>query len=87
MKSKGLCITCKHKKTCVHVQDEKNPIFHCDEYELITTKTNQAQTNEIEDKEELSQTEYSGICINCDNRMDCKIRCKTSVIWHCEKYI
>lgn len=87
MKLKSICITCKYEKTCIFKQDIKNPIFHCEEYELVPTQTNQAQTNRIEAKEELSMTEYTGICMNCDNKMECNIRCKTSVIWRCEEYI
>lgn len=29
---------------------------------------------------------YTGLCVNCDNREDCKIRNNDFVIWHCEEY-
>lgn len=87
MKSKSICITCKYERTCIFKQYTKNPVFHCEEYELVPTQTNQVQINSIEVKEELSVTEYTGICTNCDYKMECNIRCETSVLWHCEEYI
>lgn len=29
---------------------------------------------------------YTALCTNCDERLYCKIRNNTSVIWHCEEY-
>ncbi len=33
------------------------------------------------------EVKYTGLCVNCDNRKDCKIRDNAHVIWHCEEYI
>ena len=30
---------------------------------------------------------YTGLCVNCDNRKDCKIINSDFVIWHCEEYL
>lgn len=35
---------------------------------------------------EKTEEKYSGLCINCDKRKDCKIRNNECVIWHCEEY-
>ena len=86
MKSKSICASRKNEETCILLKDAKSPILHCEEFELVPTQMNQEQNNRAETKEELSSTEYTGLCINCDNREECNIRCKTSVIWHCEKY-
>ncbi len=37
-------------------------------------------------KKEKEKSEYSGLCSNCDNRQNCKIRDKNFVVWHCEEY-
>ena len=84
--SKSICITCKYEKTCIYLKDTKDPIFHCEEYELVSNQISKEQNNKTKAKEELSPNEYTGICVNCDNRKECTIRCKTSVIWHCEEY-
>lgn len=86
MKSKSICTSCKNVETCIFLKDAKSPILHCEEFELAPTQINQEQNNRAETKEELSSTEYTGLCINCDNREECNVRCKTSVIWHCEEY-
>lgn len=87
MKSKGICNTCKHERTCILIQGEKSPIFNCEKYELVPTQTKQEQNSKIEVTEEISLADYSGICINCDYRVECTLRCKTSVIWHCEEHL
>ncbi len=35
---------------------------------------------------EMKKLEYTGLCTNCDNRKECKIRDKDFVVWHCEEY-
>jgi len=87
MNTKGICITCKHEKTCIFLRDAKKPIYCCEEYELFPTQIDNEQNNKPEVKKKHSTNEYTGICLNCDNREECKIRCKTSIIWHCEEYI
>ena len=34
-----------------------------------------------------TKVKYTGLCVNCDNREDCKIRNSDYVIWHCEEYL
>ncbi|MBI9067470.1 MAG: hypothetical protein JEZ09_09275 [Salinivirgaceae bacterium] len=48
---------------------------------------------EVSSKEEKSEKEtksdvqnYTALCVNCDERANCKIRNNTSAIWHCEEY-
>ena len=43
---------------------------------------------EIVNKKRLTNQEikYTGLCINCDKREECKIRNNEPVIWHCEEY-
>jgi len=82
----SICTRCKNKGTCIIQEGAKIPILYCEKFELVPNQKNQEQNNTMETKEELSSTEYTGLCINCDNKEDCNIRCETSVIWHCEKY-
>lgn len=34
-----------------------------------------------------SSTDYTGLCINCDNRVTCQMRNNDSVKWHCEEFV
>ena len=36
--------------------------------------------------EKQHEPRYTGLCTNCDNRVDCRIRNNDFVIWHCEEY-
>ena len=44
----------------------------------------------VPEVEELNEIEneltYTGLCVNCDNREECKLRNDEIVIWHCEEY-
>jgi hypothetical protein len=33
------------------------------------------------------KVQFTGLCVNCDNKTDCKIRKAEYVIWHCEEYL
>lgn len=33
------------------------------------------------------EEKFTGLCVNCDNRKECKIRNNEFVIWHCEEYL
>ena len=86
IKSKSICTSCKNVETCIYLKDANSPILHCKEFELVPTQISQEQNNKVEIKDELCSIEYTGLCIICDNRDECDVRCKTSVIWHCEEY-
>lgn len=86
MKSNNICTSCKNAESCIFLKNAKSPILHCEEFELVPTQISQKQDKIEEIKEEISSTEYTGLCINCAHREECDVRHITSVIWHCEEY-
>jgi hypothetical protein len=87
MKNEGLCQTCIYNGICMFKTDSSQPINFCEEFNsgldilmedpLIMTNKERIPTN----------TQQTGLCINCDNRNDCSIRNSNHVIWHCEEYL
>jgi hypothetical protein len=51
---------------------------------VITKKGLKTRNAGLHEKQH--EPRYTGLCVNCDNREDCKIRNNDFVIWHCEEY-
>ncbi len=85
MNVEGLCSTCKNKNTCIFLKNATGPIISCEEFENIETSSvlkEKARKEEPKDYFELKK----GLCVNCENRMDCKFEKPESGVWHCEEY-
>lgn len=83
----GICTTCKHKESCVYLQNSVEPVYHCEEFyqeEAAAITTEPEVSTEAEDVDEV--VEYKGLCKNCDHRMTCVYSKSESGIWNCEEY-
>jgi hypothetical protein len=91
---KGLCTNCKYAKNCVFLDNSKNQLNQCEEYELMPfTPTDEEvlqrisnSINELLSDSADSKT-YTGLCQNCDERKKCGSTDPERVIWNCEEYV
>lgn len=94
LRRRSLCCTCDHEEDCITVREVVTPVIHCELFECApvapqagvklcvgTRATAPANTPPRQEPEGLM-----GLCVNCDNRFDCGIRCQEGGVWHCEEY-
>lgn len=83
----GICSTCKHSNGCAYLSNHDDPIYHCNEFEIVETKTAKTAVAEPKVESEKADTQnFKGLCVNCAQRHTCKINKPESGIWHCEEY-
>jgi len=88
----GLCSTCKHAPFCTFPRDSQKPVLNCEEFEVDTDPlvNNVDNDHPVETvsanpgKNKLKK--FTGLCSNCDNRMNCSFKKPEGGIWHCEEY-
>jgi len=82
MNTNSICTSCRHEDYCIHIEHSAENILQCEEFEL-----NLVPKQEIIAEDQPSAKEnYSGLCKNCLNRINCMHRNVDSVVWHCEDY-
>lgn len=94
LRSRSLCCTCAHEEDCITVRDIVTPVIHCELFECgplgcqpSETLRVQTQAPTLGNAPAPQEPEgLMGLCVNCDNRIDCGIRCHEGGIWHCEEY-
>ncbi len=92
----GLCITCNYGPTCVRRQHHGKPVWYCEEFDDYMPSPSKAViSNSILmpdislDKPQVKEesAEYSGLCVNCDNRRICALLKPESEVLQCNEYI
>lgn len=89
MSNNSICITCDNEPGCVYLSKPGRSIFSCEEF-YLDHKTEDKYEEVVKIEKERIEKEnsiYSGLCVNCELRKDCKIRNENFVIWHCEEYL
>ena len=83
----GLCSTCDHQSVCCHVERASQPILHCEEFFAYAPPPARAVTQVCAQAETGGEAQhFTGLCVNCDHRLDCKNAGCEGGIWHCEEY-
>lgn len=92
MNLNSICSSCRHEDNCTFIDHSPNAILMCEEFELeiVEKKINKKTSEEPKalNGSALShvKSEFTGLCVNCEDRADCK-SCKSDfVVWHCEEY-
>ena len=92
--SQGLCLTCNNAPSCFYHQS-RGPALFCelfDNYAPLAFQTDVAMappaaTPSVTDRAaEGEAAEYTGLCMNCENRRVCKHPKPEGGVWHCENY-
>ena len=94
MNYNSICSSCQHESTCSFINHSSKPIIMCEEFEIqIPSEKKKARVYSarkapvLMKSKSIKQAQYfTGLCMNCDNRMTCKLRSNTSIVWHCEEY-
>lgn len=89
---RGLCLTCKQANTCNFPRDIGRPIMNCEEFDgYVLHKTSKETPYRVHSRSSSTCrskeiTEYTGLCINCDNRKTCSFPKSGKTVWCCEEY-
>jgi hypothetical protein len=87
MKKEGICQNCIYKEDCIYKIDSKQQIIYCEEHNSCLPIKTEKPLQKSEAILVVTNSKFTGLCINCDNRNDCTLRNSNHVIWHCEEYI
>ena len=92
--SQGLCSTCNNAPSCFY-HASRGPALFCelfDNYAPPAVQTSVAKTplaatpSIARTAVEEEAAEYTGLCMNCENRRTCGHLKPEGGIWHCEDY-
>ncbi len=94
LRRRSLCCTCAHEADCITVRDVLTPIIHCELFECGQSECGPKDTLRVEPRTPAPEDTPTrqepeglmGLCVNCDKRFDCAIRCPEGGVWHCEEY-
>ncbi len=89
--SVGLCSTCNNSTSCVYRKKRGMDAIYCemfDGYALPESRDNGDHDKEtaLPTTETTVQSNFKGLCINCDNRDFCTLPRPEGGVWHCEEY-
>ncbi len=85
----SLCTNCRHQSACSFLAKTPVPIVSCELYEcgppeaprLRVLRTAPAPAAAPDGAEAAS-----GLCVNCENRSDCRLPRPAGGVWSCEEY-
>jgi hypothetical protein len=85
----GLCSTCKYSRSCIFRKEERHPVHECNEFEIASidapAASHEVVTN-IGTNDSMPDRRYKGLCMNCENRLNCRFASTDGGVWHCEEY-
>ena len=87
-KYNGLCITCKHRETCMYAKNPERCAVHCEEFEAesaFVPKKHKVAPNPVRDRVYHKDAPL-GLCVNCNKFPECKFRKPECGVWFCEEY-
>ena len=87
--SKSLCVNCVNRDDCTYLTGAAAPIHSCEMYDYgQSTKTRLVLVSPLGNTVEphSSDTPLLGLCINCDNRKNCRFEKPAGGVWYCEEY-
>ncbi len=87
MNYNSICSSCRHESSCTFINHSPNAILMCEEFEIEAVEKKEIEQALTSLLIINSSTDYTGLCINCDNRVTCQMRNNDSVKWHCEEFV
>ncbi len=82
----SICTTCNNREDCAVSARSGSPIMHCDEFDDRQEIIAAAPELEVAAVKEPETGNYTGICVNCEERTECIRSSTEGGIWHCEEY-
>lgn len=89
-----LCWTCIHESSCMTLDRPGRLVLECEEFstrKLRIADRWQALTRlepqwHRDPAAAETRSKAEGLCFDCENRPDCRLRRLDGGIWHCEEY-
>ncbi|MCK4547333.1 MAG: hypothetical protein KAW17_07815 [Candidatus Eisenbacteria sp.] len=88
----GICSTCNHARGCMHMRENRGPVWHCEEHESYTelditdSHLSLHRFDENIAVEDEDSAIYAGLCRNCKHRATCTLSRPEDGVWWCEEY-
>ena len=82
----GLCMTCIHEDNCSLRKKNDKPVHQCEEFESPKDANKKTSEKKNFTEETPKKEVYTGLCKNCNKRVNCVFINPSSVIWHCNEY-
>lgn len=91
---RGLCANCNNRGKCLNFQT-RGAVWHCNEHDTYNGNLAAAAVplrRSVESPPAQPEASgaradgFKGLCINCDNRHDCRLPRSDYGVWHCEEY-
>jgi len=87
----GLCVNCRHAPECIYPREDRLPVLHCEEFELVCIKPYRPkEKNECVTVVQVTPCEQDkkilGLCVNCRHLETCTFPKPEGGVWHCEEY-
>ena len=85
--AEGLCVNCGSQDECGLSRPDNGPVEFCEEHWTMGLKTDINETNKsmTEGKPPIPN-QAAGLCLNCLNRLDCRLPKNEGGVWYCEEY-
>ncbi len=80
----GLCAYCERRFTCCQTNGQ-GLVYECDDY-LEGEDISQGLTFSLLELRS-EETDYKGLCSECQNRSYCVLKDISGGVWHCDEYI
>lgn len=85
----SLCANCRHQFDCSFLAQTHVPILLCELYACGTPEAPRLRvirTSRAPETAPESGENASGLCVNCENRIDCRLPKPVGGVWNCEEY-
>ena len=89
--AKGLCANCNNRPTCVNFR-ARGYALQCNEHDAIDGQVAYREARQLDAAASYSPgpvpetSDFKGLCVNCDRRLDCRLSNTEIGVWHCEEY-
>ena len=83
---RDLCSTCNHIRTCGDHSTPQRPIFFCEQFEAFVPVSAGPVAASEQPPSDRGESQYKGLCINCETRQTCTTCKPEGGVWHCEEY-
>ncbi|MEJ5358495.1 MAG: hypothetical protein WHT06_07430 [Desulfobacterales bacterium] len=85
----SLCANCRHPFDCSFLARTQVPILVCELHACGTPEAPRLQvirTSRAPEASPEGEENAAGLCVNCENRIDCRLPKPAGGVWNCEEY-
>ena len=87
----GLCSTCNNASECVLRAKRGFDAIYCETFDNLNGNGSARRKIILSDTlpkpaDKSAKITYLGLCVNCENRDNCRLSRPEEGVWHCEEY-